>query len=77
MALTPLIAESKPEDKATMATLVVNLINQDNWPGLLGHGRCRFGEIQKLVAGLQAAVEERFLVEELWLVFVGQVPGAT
>ena len=24
------IAESKPEDNATMVTLVVNLINQDN-----------------------------------------------
>ncbi len=30
VALTLLIAESKPEDKATMVTLVVNLINQDN-----------------------------------------------
>ena len=30
MALTMLIAESKPEDKDTMVTLVVNLINQDN-----------------------------------------------
>ena len=30
VALTLLIAESKPEDKATMVTLVVNLINRDN-----------------------------------------------
>ena len=30
VALTLLIAESKPEDKDTMVTLVVNLINQDN-----------------------------------------------
>lgn len=30
VALTLLIAESKPEDKDTMATLVVNLINGDN-----------------------------------------------
>ncbi|WP_460620192.1 RhuM family protein [Hymenobacter ruber] len=30
VALTLLIAESKPEDKTTMITLVVNLINQDN-----------------------------------------------
>ncbi|GAA4052729.1 RhuM family protein [Hymenobacter glaciei] len=30
VALTLLIAESKPEDKTTMVTLVVNLINQDN-----------------------------------------------
>ncbi|MFD1872490.1 RhuM family protein [Hymenobacter bucti] len=30
VALTLLIAESKPEDKDTMATLVVNLINSDN-----------------------------------------------
>jgi prophage maintenance system killer protein len=30
VALTLLIAESKPEDKNTMATLVVNLINDDN-----------------------------------------------
>ena len=30
VALTLLIAESKPEDKETMVTLVVNLINQDN-----------------------------------------------
>lgn len=30
VALTLLIAESKPEDKATMVTLVVNLINQEN-----------------------------------------------
>ena len=30
VALTLLIAESKPEDKATMVMLVVNLINQDN-----------------------------------------------
>lgn len=30
VALTLLIAESKPDDKATMVTLVVNLINQDN-----------------------------------------------
>lgn len=30
VALTLLIAESKPEDKSTMVTLVVNLINQDN-----------------------------------------------
>ena len=30
VALTLLIAESKPEDKATMVTLVVNLINKDN-----------------------------------------------
>lgn len=28
--LTLLIAESKPEDKATLVTLVVNLINRDN-----------------------------------------------
>jgi prophage maintenance system killer protein len=30
VALTLLIAESKPEDKNTMATLVVNLINGEN-----------------------------------------------
>ena len=30
VALTLLIAESKPEDRATVVTLVVNLINQDN-----------------------------------------------
>jgi len=30
VALTLLIAESKPEDKDTMVTLVVNLINQEN-----------------------------------------------
>jgi prophage maintenance system killer protein len=30
VALTLLIAESKPEDNDTMVTLVVNLINQDN-----------------------------------------------
>jgi prophage maintenance system killer protein len=30
VALTLLIAESKPEDKNTMVTLVVNLINQEN-----------------------------------------------
>ena len=30
VALTLLIAESKPEDKDTMVTLVVNLINRDN-----------------------------------------------
>lgn len=30
VALTLLIAESKPEDKDTLVTLVVNLINQDN-----------------------------------------------
>jgi prophage maintenance system killer protein len=30
VALTLLIAESKPEDKDTMATLVVNLINDTN-----------------------------------------------
>jgi prophage maintenance system killer protein/prophage antirepressor-like protein len=30
VALTLLIAESKPEDKATMVTLVVNLINKEN-----------------------------------------------
>jgi hypothetical protein len=30
VALTLLVAESKPEDKATMVTLVVNLINQDS-----------------------------------------------
>jgi hypothetical protein len=30
VALTLLIAERKPEDKDTMMTLVVNLINQDN-----------------------------------------------
>ena len=30
VALTLLIAESKPEDKSTMVTLVVNLINKDN-----------------------------------------------
>ena len=30
VALTLLIAESKPEDKDTMVTLVVNMINQDN-----------------------------------------------
>ncbi|MFC6225398.1 hypothetical protein ACFP2F_19275 [Hymenobacter artigasi] len=30
VALTLLIAESQPEDKATMVTLVVNLVNQDN-----------------------------------------------
>jgi hypothetical protein len=30
VALTLPIAESKPEDKDPMATLVVNLINQDN-----------------------------------------------
>ena len=30
VALTLLIAGSKPEDKATMVTLVGNLINQDN-----------------------------------------------
>ena len=28
------IAESKPEDKATMVALVVNLINRDNQPSL-------------------------------------------
>jgi hypothetical protein len=31
-ALTSLIAESKPEDKNTMAMLVVNLINGENQP---------------------------------------------
>ena len=30
VALTLLIAESKPEDKDMLVTLVVNLINQDN-----------------------------------------------
>jgi len=30
VALTLLFAESKPEDKSTMVTLMVNLINQDN-----------------------------------------------
>jgi hypothetical protein len=30
VALTLLIAESKPEDKDTLVTLVVNLINGDN-----------------------------------------------
>jgi hypothetical protein len=30
VALTLLLAESKPEDKNTMATLVVNLINGEN-----------------------------------------------
>ncbi len=30
MVHTLLIAESKPEDKAMMVTLVLNLINQDN-----------------------------------------------
>jgi len=30
VALTLLIVESKPEDKTTMVTLVVNLIDQDN-----------------------------------------------
>ena len=34
VALTLLIAESKPEDKATMVALVVNLINRDNQPSL-------------------------------------------
>ncbi|WP_246455584.1 hypothetical protein [Hymenobacter citatus] len=35
VALTLLIAESKPEDKDTMVTLVVNLINQENNSRLL------------------------------------------
>ncbi len=30
VALTLMIAESKPEDKDVMVTLVVNLINRDN-----------------------------------------------
>ena len=30
VALALLFAESKPEDKSTMVTLMVNLINQDN-----------------------------------------------